>query len=112
MGARLNQIVELAARNSLSVMGFGREFPVAGGLISYGASVPDAFRQAGVDSLAIFGLTLAEQAHLHEEFNHMLIVGDAYNTDAGTESASILPLSDASGCAFHAKTYLSRNRAR
>jgi putative ABC transport system substrate-binding protein len=27
---------------------FSREFPVAGGLISYGASVPDAFRQAGV----------------------------------------------------------------
>jgi hypothetical protein len=60
MGARLNQIVELAARNSLPVMGFGCEFPVAGCLISYGASVPDAFRQAGIDGLAIFGLTLAE----------------------------------------------------
>jgi putative tryptophan/tyrosine transport system substrate-binding protein len=29
-------------------MGFGRRFPELGGLISYGASIPDAFRQAGV----------------------------------------------------------------
>jgi putative tryptophan/tyrosine transport system substrate-binding protein len=48
IGARMNQIVELAARNSLPTMWFAREFPVAGGLISYGASLPDTFRQAGV----------------------------------------------------------------
>jgi putative tryptophan/tyrosine transport system substrate-binding protein len=29
-------------------MGFDREFIAAGGLISYGTSIPDAFRQAGV----------------------------------------------------------------
>ena len=29
-------------------MYFDREFPTAGGLISYGANVPDAYRQAGV----------------------------------------------------------------
>jgi putative tryptophan/tyrosine transport system substrate-binding protein len=40
MGAHLQQIIELAARNSLPAMGFGHEFPVAGGLISYGASIP------------------------------------------------------------------------
>jgi hypothetical protein len=28
----MNQIIELAARNSLPSMSFGREFPVAGGL--------------------------------------------------------------------------------
>ena len=48
LNARKNQIVELAARNSMPTMYFMREFPVAGGLVSYGASVPDAFRQAGV----------------------------------------------------------------
>ena len=32
----------------MPAMHFMREFPVAGGLVSYGASVPDAFRQAGV----------------------------------------------------------------
>jgi putative ABC transport system substrate-binding protein len=29
-------------------MGFDREFIAAGGLISYGTSIPDAFRQIGV----------------------------------------------------------------
>jgi putative ABC transport system substrate-binding protein len=48
MGSHLQQIIELAARNSLPTMGFGREFPVAGGLISYGASIPEVFRQVGV----------------------------------------------------------------
>ena len=48
MGAHLQQIIELAARNSLPAMGFGHLFPVAGGLISYGASIPEVFRQAGV----------------------------------------------------------------
>ena len=47
LNARRNQIVELAASNSMPTMHFMREFPVAGGLVSYGASVPDAFRQAG-----------------------------------------------------------------
>jgi putative tryptophan/tyrosine transport system substrate-binding protein len=47
-GARRNQIIELAARNSLPAMYFDREFPVRGGLISYGASVLDPWRQAGV----------------------------------------------------------------
>ena len=41
------QIIELAAHHSLPAMYFMREFPVLGGLVSYGASVPDAFRQAG-----------------------------------------------------------------
>jgi putative tryptophan/tyrosine transport system substrate-binding protein len=45
-GARRNQIIELAARNSLPAMYFDREFPVLGGLISYGANVADAWRQA------------------------------------------------------------------
>jgi putative ABC transport system substrate-binding protein len=48
LNSRRNQIIELAARNSMPAMHFMREFPVAGGLVSYGASVPDAFRQAGV----------------------------------------------------------------
>jgi putative tryptophan/tyrosine transport system substrate-binding protein len=47
MGSHLQKIVELAARNSLPAMYFNPEFPVFGGLISYGANVPDAFRQAG-----------------------------------------------------------------
>jgi hypothetical protein len=61
----------------------------------FGASVPDAFRQGGVDGLAIFSLTLAEQPHLHQELDHVSVVDDACDTDAGTQPTSILPLSDA-----------------
>jgi putative ABC transport system substrate-binding protein len=46
--ARLNQIVGLAARYSVPTMYPIRQFPAAGGLMSYGDSISDAFRVAGV----------------------------------------------------------------
>jgi putative ABC transport system substrate-binding protein len=46
--AQRNQIVKLAARHSVPTMYYVREFPAAGGLISYGPSLADAFRQAGI----------------------------------------------------------------
>jgi putative ABC transport system substrate-binding protein len=46
--AQLKQIVGLAARYSLPVMYPIRQFPAAGGLMSYGDSISDAFRVAGV----------------------------------------------------------------
>jgi putative ABC transport system substrate-binding protein len=45
---RRNRIVELAARQSLPAMYDVREFPVAGGLISYGPNIADAIRRAGI----------------------------------------------------------------
>ena len=45
---RRDQLVELAARNALPTMYYLREFAVAGGLISYGASLTDGHRLAGV----------------------------------------------------------------
>jgi putative tryptophan/tyrosine transport system substrate-binding protein len=48
VGAHRQQIIELAARSSLPAMYPNPDFPLAGGLISYGANVPDSFRQAGV----------------------------------------------------------------
>jgi putative ABC transport system substrate-binding protein len=45
---------------------FSREFPLAGGLISYGASVPDAFRQAGVNTCgSLKGQKSAETPRRH-----------------------------------------------
>src|SRR5262245_16285212 len=45
--SRRDQIVALAARHALPVMAAWREFPQAGGLISYGPSLAAAFRQVG-----------------------------------------------------------------
>jgi ABC-type uncharacterized transport system substrate-binding protein len=45
---RRDHLVELAARHSIPAMFQFREFATVGGLISYGASVVEAYRQAGV----------------------------------------------------------------
>jgi putative tryptophan/tyrosine transport system substrate-binding protein len=46
--SRREQIIALAARHGIPVMYDGRDFTEVGGLISYGASFPDAVRQVGV----------------------------------------------------------------
>jgi putative tryptophan/tyrosine transport system substrate-binding protein len=44
----LGQLTALALQHSVPAIYFAREFAVAGGLMSYGTSLPEAYRQVGV----------------------------------------------------------------
>jgi putative ABC transport system substrate-binding protein len=46
--SRRDQIVALAARHAMPTMYQFRDYPLAGGLVSYGASLSDQYRQAGI----------------------------------------------------------------
>ena len=46
--SRRGRLAVLAARHGISTMSSSREFPMTGGLMSYGASIPEAARLVGV----------------------------------------------------------------
>ena len=43
-----DQLAALTVRHAVPAIFFGREFAVAGGLLSYGADIPEAYRLAGI----------------------------------------------------------------
>src|SRR5215469_10318272 len=45
---RADQLIALAAQRKVPVMYQFRQYPAAGGLISYGPDLPDAYREAGI----------------------------------------------------------------
>ena len=46
--SRREQIFALAARHSLPAIYYDRDFAAAGGLMSYGTSITDGYRQVGI----------------------------------------------------------------
>src|SRR4051794_3872368 len=48
LNARRVQLVQLAARHAIPAAYSGREYSEIGGLMTYGADIPDAYRQVGV----------------------------------------------------------------
>ena len=45
---RIERLIELAARHAIPTMSTQREFAVAGGLIGYGTSLTEQYRQVGL----------------------------------------------------------------
>jgi putative ABC transport system substrate-binding protein len=48
LGSRRDRLIALAARDAIPAIYQFRDFPAAGGLISYGASIAESYRQTGV----------------------------------------------------------------
>lgn len=46
--SEMNRLASLAARHALPAVGPLRDFPAAGGLMSYSTSIPNVYRQVGV----------------------------------------------------------------
>jgi putative ABC transport system substrate-binding protein len=46
--SRRSQVALLSAKHAMPVVTTGREYVTAGNLVSYGTSIPDAYRQMGV----------------------------------------------------------------
>jgi putative tryptophan/tyrosine transport system substrate-binding protein len=69
-----NQIVELAARHAVVVLYHRREFTAAGGLMSLGPSLPDAYYLVGAYTARILKGAKPADLPVHQSTNFQLVI--------------------------------------
>jgi ABC-type uncharacterized transport system substrate-binding protein len=72
--SRPRQIVALAARRAIPAMYQWRDFPAAGGLMSYGTVLVDAYRQVGIYAGKILGGTSPSDLPVQQSVKVQLVI--------------------------------------
>jgi putative ABC transport system substrate-binding protein len=89
------QLVHLASRHALPAIYWQREFPEAGGLISYGSNIGDAFRQVGAYAGRILkGAKVADLPVVQSDKFELVVNHQAARTLALTIAPSLLARAD------------------
>jgi putative ABC transport system substrate-binding protein len=72
--SRRDQLVELAARHAIPVMYYLREYAAAGGLISYGTNMSDAYRLGGLYLGRILKGEKPSELPVQQSVNYELVI--------------------------------------
>jgi putative ABC transport system substrate-binding protein len=93
--AHRDQLVALAVRHSVPTSYYRRDFAVAGGLISYGSSLVDGYRQVGVYTGRVLKGEKPAEMPVQQAIKFELVINVKASKGLGlTIPASLLALAD------------------